>query len=96
MKTNDKSAGINDIEHDLQDVGDELQEFEERQVNVTRTLQMIVYPAMVAFIILSAYGFFQVFPQSSTASVIIWHHIIGIDTQARYIQSFCLAYSVCT
>lgn len=67
MKTNDKSAGINDIEHDLHDVEDELQDFEERQVNVTRTLQMIVYPAMVAFIILSAYGFYLV--QSLTTDV---------------------------
>ncbi len=67
MKTNEKSAGINDIENELHDVEDELQDFEERQVNVTRTLQMIVYPAMVAFIILSAYGFYLV--QSLTTDV---------------------------
>lgn len=67
MKTNEKSAGINDIENELHDVEDELQDFEERQVNVTRTLQMIVYPAMVAFIILSAYGFYLV--QSLTSDV---------------------------
>ncbi len=60
-------AGINEIEHELHDVEDELQDFEERQVNVTRTLQMIVYPAMVAFIILSAYGFYLV--QSLTTDV---------------------------
>ncbi|QQZ29446.1 hypothetical protein HMY34_12055 [Thiothrix subterranea] len=70
MKTNEKSAGINDIESNLHDVEDELQDFEERQVNVTRTLQMIVYPAMVAFIILSAYGFYLV--QSLTTDV---HHL---------------------
>jgi hypothetical protein len=67
MRTNEKSAGINDIEHELHDVEDELQDFEARQVNVTRTLQMIVYPAMVAFIILSAYGFYLV--QSLTTDV---------------------------
>ncbi len=67
MKTNEKSAGINDIEAELHGVEDELQDFEERQVNVTRTLQMIVYPAMVAFIILSAYGFYLV--QSLTTDV---------------------------
>lgn len=70
MGTSEKSAGINDIEHELHDVEDELQDFEERQVNVTRTLQMIVYPAMVAFIILSAYGFYLV--QSLTTDV---HHL---------------------
>lgn len=60
MGTIEKPSEINDIE-------DELQDFEERQVNVTRTLQMIVYPAMVAFIILSAYGFYLV--QSLTTDV---------------------------
>ncbi|WML89633.1 hypothetical protein RCF98_11700 [Thiothrix lacustris] len=67
MNTNDTSSGTNNIGHELHDVEDELQQFEERQVNVTRTLQMIVYPAMVAFIILSAYGFYLV--QSLTTDV---------------------------
>jgi uncharacterized protein YoxC len=48
-------------------VEDELHEFEDQQTNVTRTLQMIVYPAMVAFIILAAYGFYLV--QSLTTDV---------------------------
>lgn len=65
-KTTDSNE-LNDIEHELHDVEDELQDFEEKQVNVTRTLQMIVYPAMVAFIILSAYGFYLV--QSLTTDV---------------------------
>lgn len=67
MKTHEKSAGINDMQRDLHHVEDELQDFEERQASVTRTLQMIVYPAMVAFIILSAYGFYLV--QSLTTDV---------------------------
>lgn len=67
MGTIGKPSEINDIEHELHDVEDELQDFEERQVSVTRTLQMIVYPAMVAFIILSAYGFYLV--QSLTTDV---------------------------
>ncbi|WGZ93937.1 MAG: hypothetical protein QJT81_19460 [Candidatus Thiothrix putei] len=69
MNTNEKSSesGVNDIKNELHHVEDELQDFEERQVNVTRTLQMIVYPAMVAFIILSAYGFYLV--QSLTTDV---------------------------
>ena len=67
MSTNDKPAGVNDIEHGLYEVEDELQDFEERQGNVTRTLQMIVYPAMVAFFILAAYGFYLV--QSLTTDV---------------------------
>lgn len=67
MGTTDKPSKMNDIEHELHGVEDELQNFEERQVGVTRTLQMIVYPAMVAFIILSAYGFYLV--QSLTTDV---------------------------
>lgn len=67
MGTVDKSSTMKAIEHELHDVENELQHFEERQVNVTRTLQMIVYPAMVAFIILSAYGFYLV--QSLTSDV---------------------------
>lgn len=70
MGKSNNNAAFDEIEHDLHDVEDELQNFEERQVNVTRTLQMIVYPAMVAFIILSAYGFYLV--QSLTTDV---HHL---------------------
>lgn len=67
MGNSKNTAGVDDTERELYDVEDELQDFEERQVNVTRTLQMIVYPAMVAFIILSAYGFYLV--QSLTTDV---------------------------
>lgn len=63
----DKTSKMKAIEQELHGVEDELQHFEEQQVNVTRTLQMIVYPAMVAFIILSAYGFYLV--QSLTSDV---------------------------
>ena len=48
-------------------VEEELQQFEEKHSSVTRTLQMVVYPAMVAFIILAAYGFYLV--QSLTTDV---------------------------
>ena len=51
----------------LNAVEEELQQFEEKQSSITRTLQMIVYPAMVAFIILAAYGFYLV--QSLTTDV---------------------------
>lgn len=70
MGQSKNTAGIDDIGNNEQEsyyVEEELQDFEERQVNVTRTLQMIVYPAMVAFIILSAYGFYLV--QSLTTDV---------------------------
>ncbi len=67
MEKTDSSTDIHEIAHNLHGVEDELQHFEARQVTVTRTLQMIVYPAMVAFIILSAYGFFLV--QSLTTDV---------------------------
>lgn len=67
MEKADNASSITEVVHELHGVEDELQHFEEKQVNVTRTLQMIVYPAMVAFIILSAYGFFLV--QSLTTDV---------------------------
>ncbi len=38
----------------------ELHELEKREESSTRRMQMLVYPAMVAFIILAAYGFFLV------------------------------------
>ncbi len=45
----------------------ELHELETREESATRRMQMLVYPAMVAFIILAAYGFYLV--QSLTADV---------------------------
>ena len=51
----------------LNAVEEELHQFEEKHSSVTRTLQMVVYPAMVAFIILAAYGFYLV--QSLTTYV---------------------------
>jgi uncharacterized protein YoxC len=59
--------GLEGVEQELHGVEHEIQHFEERQTSITRTLQMIVYPAMVAFIILSAYGFFLI--QSLTTDV---------------------------
>lgn len=45
----------------------ELHELEKREESSTRRLQMLVYPAMVAFIILASYGFYLV--QSLTTDV---------------------------
>lgn len=45
----------------------ELRELEKREESATRRLQLLVYPAMVAFIILAAYGFYMV--QSLTSDV---------------------------
>jgi len=36
----------------------ELREFEKKEDGVTKRMQMMVYPAMVAFFILAAYGFY--------------------------------------
>lgn len=55
------------VEDELHEVEDELHEFEVKQSSITRTLQIIVYPAMVAFIVLAAYGFYLV--QSLTTDV---------------------------
>ncbi len=60
-------GGLHATEGELHEVEDELHDFEARQSVVTRTLQMIVYPAMIAFIVLSAYGFYLI--QSLTTDV---------------------------
>lgn len=38
----------------------ELREFEKREQGSTKRMQLLVYPAMVAFIILAAYGFYMI------------------------------------
>lgn len=45
----------------------ELRELEKREESSTRRMQMLVYPAMIAFIILASYGFYLV--QSLTTDV---------------------------
>ncbi|CAA6813776.1 MAG: Unknown protein [uncultured Thiotrichaceae bacterium] len=45
----------------------ELRELEKREESSTKRMQLLVYPAMVAFIVLAAYGFFLV--QSLTSDV---------------------------
>lgn len=67
MEKGESVTAASQVEGELREVEDELHEFEDKQTNVTRTLQMIVYPAMVAFIILAAYGFYLV--QSLTTDV---------------------------
>jgi hypothetical protein len=43
----------------------ELQEFEKKADATTKRMQMLVYPAMVAFFILSAFGFFLIYSLTS-------------------------------
>jgi len=43
----------------------ELQEFEKKADATTRRLQILVYPAMVAFIILASFGFYLIFALTS-------------------------------
>ncbi len=43
----------------------ELQEFEARADNTTKRMKLLVYPAMVAFFILSAFGFFLIYSLTS-------------------------------
>ena len=43
----------------------ELQEFESKADNTTKRMKMLVYPAMVAFFILSAFGFYLIFSLTS-------------------------------
>lgn len=43
----------------------ELQEFEAKANHTTKRMQMLVYPAMVAFFVLSAFGFFLIYSLTS-------------------------------
>jgi len=43
----------------------ELQEFEAKADNTTKRMKMLVYPAMVAFFILSAFGFYLIYSLTS-------------------------------
>jgi len=43
----------------------ELQEFEKKADNTTKRMKMLVYPAMVAFFILSAFGFYLIYSLTS-------------------------------
>ena len=43
----------------------ELQEFEKKADATTKRMQMLVYPAMVAFFILAAFGFYLIFSLTS-------------------------------
>lgn len=68
----------------------ELHELEKREESSTRRMQLLVYPAMVAFIILAAYGFYLV--NSLTQDV---HRMAGsvekmadtVDTNMRIISA---------
>lgn len=43
----------------------ELQEFEQKADNTTKRMKLLVYPAMIAFFILSAFGFYLIFSLTS-------------------------------
>lgn len=63
----DSNSVLHHVEDELHDVEDELHEFEVQQTGISRTLQIVVYPSLVAFVVLAAYGFYLV--QSLTTDV---------------------------
>ena len=61
-------ASKSDLHRDyVIELENELREFEKKEDAVTKRMQMLVYPAMVAFFILAAYGFYLI--QSLTSDV---------------------------
>jgi uncharacterized protein YoxC len=61
----------------------ELEEFEKRADSSTKRLQLLVYPAMVAFVILSAFGFYLIYSLTSDVNRMadtIAHMSGSIDT----------------
>lgn len=61
------SATPPELEKELKEVEQELHQFETRQLQDTNSLKFIVYPSLVAFVILASYGFYLV--QSLTTDV---------------------------
>lgn len=58
---------LNAVEGELHEVEEELQRFETEQSRSTRMLQILVFPSLIAFVLLASYGFYLV--QSLTTDV---------------------------
>lgn len=54
------NSELKSVEHELTDVEQDLRQFESRQSNATTILKFLVYPSLVAFIILAGYGFYLI------------------------------------
>lgn len=61
------SATAPELKQELEEVEQELHKFESKQVHDTNSLKFIVYPALIAFVILATYGFYLI--QSLTTDV---------------------------
>ena len=51
---------LKSVEHELSDVEQDLRQFETNQSNATTLLKFLVYPSLIAFIILAGYGFYLI------------------------------------
>lgn len=54
------NSELKNVEHELTDVEQDLRQFESRQSNATTVLKFLVYPSLVAFVILAGYGFYLI------------------------------------
>lgn len=54
------NSELKSVEHELTDVEQDLRQFESRQSNATTVLKFLVYPSLVAFVILAGYGFYLI------------------------------------
>ncbi len=54
------NSELKSVEHELVDVEKDLRQFESRQNNATTTLKFLVYPSLLAFVILAGYGFYLI------------------------------------
>lgn len=60
MSLDEVNLELKSVEHELTDVEQDLRQFESRQSNATTVLKFLVYPSLVAFIILAGYGFYLI------------------------------------
>lgn len=54
------STELKNVEHELIDVEQNLRQFESNQSNATTLLKILVYPSLLAFVVLAGYGFYLI------------------------------------
>lgn len=83
----DKAGEKSEFHRDyVLELENELKELEKREEASTRRMQLLVYPAMVAFIILAAYGFYLVHSLTSNVANMAKSIVVISDAVDRNMQ----------
>lgn len=60
VSLDDVNLELKSVEHELNDVEQDLRQFETSQSHATTLLKLLVYPSLIAFVILAGYGFYLI------------------------------------